>query len=161
MSKIFREAPKTFVHIQKSFLPAILNVSSSSNRQISSPASNLLEDYVSNSSSSVVLPYLTNCAMHEKDRIRSLAFKVIAKYLDKFVQDSLADVKKNVFPAICSALFSPSTKSDVRIAASDCLKQLNKQMNAIAKYLSDSDTNIINWLDDPLKQKEISKIISK
>jgi hypothetical protein len=53
-----------------------------------------------------------------------------------------------IFPTICQCLFAAASKGEIKVAAGDTLK-------ALQRYTSD---RIWQWVDAPLQQEEIKRL---
>ena len=100
---------------------------------------------------------LKSIALHEKDRVRASAFRLIAKNISRYQKESPTDVKHHLFQAACNALFTATTKGDVRVAAAEALKALQNEL--WAQSGGNRENNCVYlWVSDTAKQEEIRRI---
>ena len=88
-------------------LPLIPGASSAANKQVSAVGAAQLSIFLQRPSVplSSTVPQLCSIAMHDKERVRCTAFRVLADMLTVGLLSSTdALIKKNVFPAVCSVL---------------------------------------------------------
>ena len=97
LEKIHHQNRKALSGIQNIFLSGILAASSSSNRQVNAPANSLLDDFLSDLSGNAIIPPICNTAMHSKDRLKIICFKVLVRHLSRFVIDSFLETKRFIF----------------------------------------------------------------
>ena len=74
---------------------------------------------------------------------------------------------RHLFPTICSALVAHVTKPEIRIAASETLRFLQREVQNSTDCTDSSssfkgdDCDVTNWTDDPEKRRELKKVLSK
>lgn len=154
IQKLHQQIP--FVFNVNFALPAFLNVSSFSNKQISSCGSVFLEEYISSLPLPVVVSQLCSTALHEKERLKVKAFKVLGGLNLGTSQDGIAIAKKHVFPTICQALLNNASKGDIRVAAVDTLKSLAHELESNNQSPGE---RIYNWGESLKQQEEIKKLL--
>ena len=143
------------------FLRAILLASSSSSRQVSSVASSLLEDFLNDTPVASIIPHIAAIAMHEKDRLRTTAYKAINRQMPRYVSENLTETKKNIFPALCAPLLS-STKPEIRTAACEAMRTLNNLCINDPEFVSMNKggvSDISSWATDLSHQLEVRKVL--
>jgi hypothetical protein len=59
-----------------------------------------------------------------------------------------------VFPTICDSLFSEPLKPEIKIAASEALKILQREV-----FTTCDGVDVASWMDDSSKRAEIRKVI--
>jgi len=179
LRKIHSSDPKSLIVSQKLFLSAILNACSSSNKFLSNAAGELLADYIADSSVLQVIPLLCTSALHEKDRLRVISLKVIVHHIPAVVAQSLTEAKRyvdfilvgscssihnyfheyiirTIFPTLCNALLSYPLKPDIKIAATEALRALHREV-----FSTCDGVDIISWIEDSTKRAEIRKFLGK
>jgi hypothetical protein len=159
IQKLHQQVP--FVFNVNFALPAFLNVSSFSNKQISSSGSLFLDEYVSSLPLPIVVQQLCNTALHDKDRLRVKAFKVLGGLGLGCSHDGVAVAKKHLFPTICQVLFNGngSSKGDIRVAAVDTLKSLAHDLENNSQIHGEKGSSIHRWSDSLKQQEEVKKIL--
>lgn len=130
----------------------LMTSASSTNRQISREATDILDSVLDQTSPSSSLAQLATMALHEKDRLRAAAFRVLADRVAEYHAISDSTLKRSLFPSVSKTLLGPSTKAEVRVAAAECLK-------AMQKCLGDSD-QVHLWVSDYTQREEIKRLSS-
>jgi hypothetical protein len=136
-------------------LPALLNVASFSNKQISSNGSMFLDEYIVSLPLPVVVSQLCQVALHDKERLRVKAFKVLGSLSLVTSPDGITIAKRQLFPTICQALFNNTSKGDIRVAATDALKCLSHELET-----SGSGERIYQWAEAK-HMDDVKKLLNK
>jgi hypothetical protein len=131
-------------------------------RQISSTSSSLLSLFTSSVPLSTLIPHLCAIAMHEKERQRVVAFKLLADLMKSSgaISEELESggyIKRVIFPACCQCLFGAGNKGDVRVAAGESIRTLQRYMLNTDKE-SNNDRHVWTWLKDIGQQEEIKRL---
>jgi hypothetical protein len=152
IQKLYHQMPSLF---NVTFaLPAFLNVASFSNKQISSSGSTFLDEYIASLPLPIVVTQLCQVALHDKERLKVKAFKILGGLNLASSQEGISIARKQVFPTICQALFNNSSKGDIRVVATDALKCLSQDLER-----SGSGEKLYQWTQDNSKSDEIKKLL--
>ena len=162
LQKIHQEVPLVLPSIQIIALPVLLNAASFSNKQVSAAGSEFLSFFLQSISPQAVVPQLSTIALHDKDRLRSIALRKLGELFVEYangiewlvIVNSV--IRKHAFPAICQALFSTTTKGDVRNAAAEGLRGLAHALRIAGSYTGEQ---LWQWTDNPVWQDEIKRMI--
>jgi len=136
-------------------LPALLNIASFSNKQISSSGSMFLDEYIVSLPLPIVVSQLCQVALYEKERLKVKAFKVLGSLNLVSSPDGTVIAKKQLVPTICQALFNNTSKGDIRVAAIDALKCLSQELES-----SGSGEKIYQWVEAK-HIEEVKKLLNK
>lgn len=159
IEKISYEAPAALLNSQFIVIPAMVSLVCSSNKQIATAGNVLLENIISLYPVYHVAQQLSTMATFEKDRVRSISFRLLSHGMKNYFGDGNEGmspsgvVKKSIFPAILSTLSSATTKPDIRAAAIECLKSLYHAGGEFAR-------DILLWIDDKKQLNEIKRILN-
>ena len=158
---IYDTLPTVFTASQASsvaLLGALLAASASANKKISAAASDLLGAYVRhpNVPLHATVPQLCAIATHERGRMPPSAFRILTEMFQTG-QLSATDtlVKKTVFPALCGVLLGAGTKGEVRGAAAETLRALQR---LLLKEGRRPENMVWTWVQDPSKQEELKRL---
>jgi hypothetical protein len=149
LQKIFNEKPALLCE-NKLTVGALMASASSSNRQIARDASEILEGVLDQTSPSAALSQLTSMALHDKDRLRAAAFRKLADRVEQFHAISDSTLRRSLFPAVSKTLLASNTKAEVRVAAAEAVK-------AIQKAIGTAD-QVHTWVSDYTQREEIRRI---
>ena len=104
-----------------------------------------------------VINQLCNMALYEKDRLRVISLKVLTDTIPNICQNDLNPansnaIRKNVFPCLTQILLgSSSTKGDLRVAACETLKEIQRCCPMGEK--------VWMWVNDSKQQEELKKCV--
>jgi len=157
VSRLHEDAPTVLSSAQHLVLPAMLSVASSSNKQVCSAASPVLQAVINSFPLQKVMQQLCQTAMHDKDRLKVLAFRLLRDCIGKLhessenMASSLA-IRKMIFPTICHIMLrNKQTAGEVRIAAGEALKEIQRGC-AMGEKVS-------KWVEDPSEQEELGRLL--
>ena len=157
VSRIHSDVPTVLSNMQHVVLPAILSVASSSNKQVCTAATPVLKAVMNSFPLQKVIQQMCQTAMHDKDRLKVLAFRLLRECVGKLhessenVASSLA-IRKLIFPTICKAVLgNKQTVGEVRVAAGEALKEIQRGC-AMGEKVS-------KWVDDPSEREELQRIL--
>jgi len=160
IKKIHLEKSSLLPNMVLTSLPAVLNISSSANKQINAQGSQLLKMLLKVAPPTVVPQQLVSQALHDKDRLKAEAFRAMCYYIhimhNNEIENDVMDgsdrhgVMKSVFfPAAVKTLCLSTAKPEVRTAAADTLRSIQDKVN---EYIED-------WTQQPLQQNELKRIL--
>jgi len=96
------------------------------------------------------LSQLVNISMHDKDRLRAAALRLLAENVTTYHSLSPSTLKKTLFPAVSKTIFHSSTKADVRVAAAEVLKAMQTALG--------SDDSVCMWVSDFTQREEVKRL---
>jgi len=157
VSRIHDDAPSILSSAQHVVLPAMLSVASSSNKQVCTAAAPVLKEMIASLPLQKVIQQLCQTAMHDKDRLKVLAFRLLRDCIGKLhessenMASSLA-IRKMIFPTICHVMLgNKQTVGEVRVAAGEALKEIQRGC-AMGEKVS-------KWAETPSEQEELGRIL--
>ena len=155
ISKIQDRAASILSGAQQIVLSAMLNVASSSNKQVCSSATPVLKEILNSFPLQKVIQQLCTIAMHEKDRLKVLSFCLLRDCVTKCYNSSESSssliIRKMIFPAICKTVLGNKQLGDVRVAAIEALKEIQRGCPMGEK--------VSKWADDLTQEEELSRIL--
>jgi hypothetical protein len=151
---VFTASPASTVAL----IGALLGASSSSNKHISTAAAEQLGAFVRRPNVPLQSTVAQLCAIatHERERVRASAFRVLTDMVQSGqlgATDSL--VKKSLFPALCGVLLGAGVKGEVRGAAADTLRALQR---VLLKEGKQPENMVWTWVQEPAKQEEMKRL---
>jgi len=156
VQKIHKDMPTVLPAMQTILLPALMNVASSSNKQVCQVGAQVMKEIVASFPLQQVVQQLCIFALHDKDRLRSLAFRMLAESVDKCCENTQNPstsnlIRKNIFPATVQTIFSPGVKGDVRVSAAEVLKAIQN--------CCPMGERVWTWVDDKNSQDELKRCL--
>ena len=104
-------------------------------------------------------------AVHEKDRVRALAFRILAEDIMEYSRDGSTDednvdlsctsvIRRFIFPAISQTICATTPKPSIISAAVETLR-------AIHAIALSQDEDVCTWTDDKRLRSELAKHLVK
>jgi hypothetical protein len=149
LKRVMQENPQILV-VNKIALASLMATSSSSNRQVARDATDIAEQLLSATSPGASLAQLCNMVLHEKDRLRVVALRLMCDRMDDYHAISDTTVRRTLFPVVSKMLLASTTKTDVRIAAANSLEAIQKAIGPSEK--------VHMWISDYTEREEIRRI---